>query len=120
MRGEIKQAFLNVPMGNRFEGLCKIAEDAGIKLKDLTTWSYLVFVNAPRDKVAMLVGPQIPGQKQTMAYVNLEKGQKLDLRVIAEIPRAFDGKSLNLDAALSLAIDKAMAKKAGRVIEAVK
>lgn len=117
---QIKQAFLNVSMGNRFDGLCNIAKKAGIKLSELTPDSYLVFINAGRDKIAMLVGPQISGRKQTMAYVKLEKGRKIDLRVIQEIPKAFDGNSLNYDKALGLAIDKALAKSSSRVIEYVK
>lgn len=116
---EIKQAFLNVPMGNRFDGLCEIAKKAGIKLSELSPDSYLIFVNASRDKIAMLVGPQIPGQKQTMAYVRLAGGRKVDLRAIKEIPRAFNGKSINYDAALGVAIEKALAKKGSQITEYV-
>lgn len=117
---EVKQAFLNVGMGNRFDGLAAIAKKAGIELSKLSPDSYLVYVNSARDKIAMLVGPQIPGKKQTMAYVRLERGRKIDLRVIQEIPKAFDGRSLNYDKALGLAIDKALAKPPSRVIEFVK
>lgn len=57
---------------------------------------------------AMLVGSQ---NQQIMAYKKLESSQKLDLRVIAEIPRYFDGKKLNYDAALKSAVESALARK---------
>ncbi len=121
MRGAIRQVFLNVNMGNRFDGLTGIASKAGIKLGDLQTWDYLIFVNTGRDKVAMLVGPQF-GEKikrQTMAYVRLAPGRKLNLLAIREIPRVFNGSALNYDAALEKAIDAALAKKGHRIVEAV-
>lgn len=117
---EIKQAFLNVSMINRFDGLCEIAKKAGIKLTELTSESYLIFVNSNRNRIAMLVGPQIIGKKQTMAYVKLEKGRTVDLRTIQELPRAFDGKSINYDKALGMAIDKALSKGASKIVECVR
>lgn len=118
MPGKIKRVFLNVSMANRFDGLQKIAQDAGVKVKTMTGEDYVIFVNRDRDRVAMLVGAQAPGLMQTMAYVKLEKGRKVEMRVISEIPRAFDGKTLNYDQALSLALTKAM-KKDHKFIEMV-
>lgn len=118
MSGSIRQCFLNVSMGNRHHGLQEIARRSGINLSSLTPDSYLVFVNSARDKIAMLVGPQTQKTLQTMAYVRLERGRKVDLRIIKEIPRCFQGRSLNYDEALKLAIDKALAKKS-ESIEAV-
>lgn len=121
MSAQIKQAFINVSMGNRFDGLCEVARKAGIKLTTLTDESYLVFVNASRDKIALLVGPQVPGGKQVMAYVKLEKGRRVDLRAIAEIPKSFDGNKINYDQALSLAIEKSLARKGStKIVEYVK
>lgn len=117
---EIKQAFLNVNMANRFDGLVEITKKSGIKLTELTPESYLIFVNTSRDKIAMLVGPQLPGQRQVMAYVKLEKGRKIDLTAIREIPRAFDGKAINYDQALAVALEKALAKKASKFLEYVR
>lgn len=108
---------MNVSMANRFDGLQEVAKKAGINLATLSPDSYLVFVNCNRDKVAMLVGPQLPGKKQTMAYVKLDKGRKMDLRVIREIPLVFDGKSMNYDRALELAVTRALSKKAHKTIE---
>lgn len=119
MAGHIKQAFLNVNMANRFDGLQKIAKESGIDLLTMSPESYLVFVNGPKDKIAMLVGPQIPGKKQCMAYVKLDRGRKLDLRIIQEIPRAFNGKTLDHDKALELAIDRSMKNKASSKITAM-
>lgn len=118
MSGSIKQCFLNVNMSNRFDGLQTIAKKGGIDLLELSAGDYLVFVNASRDKVALLVGSQTPGGKQTMVYERMKKGQRLDMKAIREIPRAFDGKKLNLDVATGLALDKALGKKAGKIIEA--
>lgn len=119
MSGHIKRCFLNVNMGNRHAGLQNIARNAGIEVSTLTPDSYLVFVNTARDKVAMLVGAQTPKSMQTMAYVRLESGRKIDHRVIKELPRAFDGKTLNYDKALSLALDKALNRPGKTVIEMV-
>ncbi len=121
MRGAIRQVFLNVNMGNRFDGLSEIAKKAGIVLNQLQTWDYLIFVNAARDKVAMLVGPQEGANvnRQTMAYVRLPAGRRLNLMAIREIPRVFDGKALNYDAALEKAIDSSLAKQGKRIIEAL-
>lgn len=118
MAGSIKRVFLNVSMINRFDGLQRIAKQAGVKMKDMDEGSYLVFVNHDRDKIAMLVGPQVEGSSQIMAYTRLGRGRKVDLRIIAEIPKAFDGKSLNYNKALSLAVDEAFKRKK-KVIEAL-
>lgn len=104
----IQRVFLNVSMNNRLQGLSELARESGIKTGELTNDSYLVFVNAKRNKIAMLVGPHAEGRAAVMAYVALEAGRTVDLRVIAEIPRAFDGKKLNYDKALELALDKSI------------
>lgn len=109
--GQIRRVFLNVSMTNRIDGLQRIAEGSGIKLNDLEPGSYLVFVNAAKDKLAMLVGVHNEESRQIMAYKKLEGDRKLDLRVIAEIPRYFDGKRLNYDDALKSAVEAAMARK---------
>lgn len=118
MSSGIKKVFLNVSMINRFDGLQRIAREAGVKLSEMDEGSYLVFVNHDRNKIAMLVGPQAVGSGQVMAYTRLGQGRKVDLRLIAEIPKAFDGKELNYNKALTLAIDKAFARKS-KTIEVV-
>lgn len=118
MSGTIKRVFLNVSMSNRFDGLQKIAKEAGIKVHDMDSDSYLVFVNIGRDKIAMLVGPQVEGSGQVMAYTRLGGGRKVDLRIIAEIPKAFDGRELNYNKALLLAVEKALLRKS-KTIEMV-
>jgi hypothetical protein len=118
--GEIRRCFLNVNMGNRHDGLHAIAVKAGVKPAEMSEGSYLVFVNRARDKIAMLVGPQdVQKSAQTMAYVRLEPGRKVDMRVIREIPRVFDGKAINYDQALKIAVDTALAKKGSEIIEAI-
>ena len=119
MSGQIKRVFLNVSMINRFDGLCKIAKDSGVSVATMGPKDYLIFVNSEKDKVAMLVGAQTPGQRQTMAYTRLEKGRKIDLNTIRVLPRTFDGKSLNYEKALEIAVSDALKQKASKHIRSV-
>lgn len=114
---DIKRVFLNVNMVNRIDGLQKVAKDAGINLSKMVPGDYLFFVNSKRDKIAALVGEQKNTAQDMMAYTRLKKGQTLDLRAITNIPRFFNGKSLNYDKALEAAITKSLAKKGLSTIE---
>lgn len=119
MKPRIQRVFLNVSMSNRIEGLQKIAIGSGIKLHELDPQSYLIFVNAAKDKVAMLVGSATKNKEHTqiMAYKKMGAGQAIDLRVLAEMPRYFDGKRLDYDQALNAALDAALKRKSdGKVL----
>jgi hypothetical protein len=111
---DIKRVFFNVSMGKRHDGLAQVAEDAGVKLKDMEPGDYLIFVNAARDKVALLVGKQDKSVIQPMAYYRLGKGQTIDLNVIKYLPRHFNGRTLNYDAAMREALDDVLKRKANR------
>jgi hypothetical protein len=74
---------------------------------------YLIATCVYKDQVILLVGAnnEPMGVKPTMAYKKLEPGRRVDLRVLRELPRVFDGKSLNYD--------RALAKKGQPNVEAV-
>lgn len=114
----IKRVFLNVSMANRIDGLRDIAKKGGVKTSEMQTGDYVFFVNSGRDKIAALVGN---GSKENdggvMAYCKLRREQRLDMAAIRNIPKYFDGRSLNYDKALSESIDSALAKKGNASIE---
>lgn len=114
---EIKRVFLNVSMVNRTDGLREIAKRGGVTLAEMEPGDYIFFVNSNRDKIAALVGPQRQDQSDVIAYTRLGRGQNLDMRAITNIPRYFDGRSLNYDKALSSAIEKSLVQKGNGMIE---
>jgi hypothetical protein len=100
MRGSIVRCFLEVSMINGHDGLSEIAAKEKIKVAELETGQYVVFVNKARDRIKVFAAEQI------VAYVRLTQGRKVDLRVIREIPRVFTGAQMNYDKALDLMLSK--------------
>jgi len=113
MSQRIRRVFLNVSMGNRHDGLARVATAAGVKLAEMKHDDYLVFINTGRDKIAMLVGPQALDNPQPMAYVRLGKGRTVDFNAIRYLPKFFNGTSLSYDGALKEALEEHF-KKAAR------
>jgi hypothetical protein len=110
MSGKILQCFLNVNMQNGHDGLADICKTNGIKVKEIEPGSYVVFINTARDKLKLYAAGQV------LAYLRLEKGQKLNMQVIKELPRVFDGRQINYDLALKKVIEDMMAKKQKTVV----
>ena len=110
MAGRIIQVFMNVSMINGHDGLAEIAKAQGIKTNEIDPGSYVVFVNSAKDRI------KVYAAGQTVAYVRLEKGRKVDLRVIREIPNVFRGGKIEYDKALEVAIDKVRAREGKEVL----
>lgn len=93
-------------MANGHDGLSAIAKKSRINVADLETGSYVVFVNVARDRIKVYAAQNV------VAYVRLSQGRKVDLRVIKEIPRVFNGTSINYDKALELVVNRRLVSKA--------
>lgn len=102
----VLQCFLNADLRNGHEGLEKLAKDNGIDVTKLLPGQYVVFINSSKDKIKLYATNHV------IAYYKLEKGRIYDPRVIAEIPKAFNGhQKLDMDVALKNAITKALARR---------
>lgn len=112
MKQGIVQCFLNVDMRNGHDGLAAIAKDNGIKVNEIDSGSYLVFVNSQKTKLKLYAAGQV------IAYLRMPSGNKINMNVIREIPTVFNGKSINYDQALKTAVEQAMEKKRKAVFSA--
>lgn len=101
--GRVLQVFLHSDMRCGHEGLAILAKEAGIDVTKLAHGQYVVFVNSASDKIKLYATSHV------VAYMQLPKGQKFDLRVISEIPKAFNGSGkLDYDKALKGAVEGAL------------
>lgn len=105
MAGKIIQVFQNTSMSNSHDGLAQIARSNGVDVRTLENGRYVVFINGRQDKLKVYAASNV------VAYVRLEQGRKVDLRVIREIPRVFNGTSINYDKALEAVLNKYLAPK---------
>jgi hypothetical protein len=104
--GRVLQIFLNADLRNGHEGLAELAKERGIDVTKLLPGQYVVFVNAGKDKLKLYAAANV------LAYLKLTGGQKFDLRVIAFIPKAFNGSGkLDYDKALKDAVEEALRKR---------
>lgn len=103
-QGSILQVFLCTDMRCAHEGLRMIAKSGGVDVDKLQPNHYVVFINNAKDRLKLYAS------NQTVAY-HYRKGERLDLRAIAEIPKVFGGSGrLNYDRALKSVLEKALAK----------
>lgn len=65
---------------------------------------YVVFTNKKKTDLKMCA----PGN--VVAHLKMPKGQYINLNVIADLPKYFDGKKINYEAALKKQIEKALNK----------
>ena len=101
----IIQCFLNVDMRNGHDGLTKLSKENGVITQKIEPGNFVVFVNSRRDKLKLFAANQV------IAYLRMPAGRKIEMRVIKELPRVFNGKKIDYDQALSLALDKALREK---------
>lgn len=101
--GRVVQVFLDADMRNGHEGLAAMALERQVDVEKLLPGQYVVFVNHARDRFKVFATDGI------VAYKKLATGQKFDLRVVAHIPKAFNGSGkLDYDAGLKDAIEEAL------------
>lgn len=101
----IVRCFLDTNMALAHDGLSEIAKRAGIKINDLEPGEYVAFVNRAKDRF------KIYAAQNVIAYWRARKGDRLDLRVIREIPRVFNGSAIgDYDKALERVLAPRLAK----------
>ena len=105
MSQHIVQCFFGADLRAGHEGLAKLARKHDLNVSTLAPGQYVIFINSHKDKLKLYAASNV------IAYLRLERGRKIDLNAIREIPRVFQGRGrLDYDAALKEAITKAMTK----------
>lgn len=108
----VLQVFLNADLRCSHDGLREIAKKGGLDVKDLQPGQYIVFLNAAKDRLKLYASGNV------VAYMKQPDGGKIDPRMIAELPRAFNGTTINYESAIKEALIKVFARR-GRKLEAV-
>lgn len=108
----VLQVFLNADLRCSHDGLREIAKKGGLDVKDLQPGQYIVFLNAAKDRLKLYAANNV------VAYMKQPDGGKIDPRMIAELPRAFNGTTINYETAIKEALMKIFARR-GRKLEAV-
>jgi hypothetical protein len=96
-------------MRNGHDGLAELAKKENIDVKKLERGQFVVFINSSKDRVKVYAASNV------IAYMKSSKGQKIDLRVIREIPRAFNGAGISYDEAVEKMLSVKMAQKSRAV-----
>lgn len=103
---KIVRCFFDTHMGLAHDGLREVAKRQGLNLDALTEGEFVVFINTSKDRLKVFA------TRNTFAYWRAQKGVKLDLRVIREIPRIFTGSAIGeYDKALEAALVHKLASK---------
>lgn len=100
----IIEVFLNVNMGRSHDGLGEIAKKNKIDVGSLEPGTYVVFINRAQNRA------KIYAHGDVIAYWRAASGQKLNLETIQNIPRAFQGKAISYDDALTKVLTKRLMK----------
>lgn len=90
----------NTNMQNGHAGLTKIASKVGVRIDQLGLGEFVVFINTRKTMLKLFA----PGN--TIAHFKTPDGHQLNMKVIALIPRFFNGKELRYDEALAEVIRK--------------
>jgi hypothetical protein len=92
-------------MRNGHDGLAELAKKENIDVKKISRGEFVVFVNSAKDRVKVYAASNV------IAYMKSSKGQKIDLRVIREIPRAFNGGGISYDETIEKMLSLKIAQK---------
>lgn len=96
----VVRCFLNADMRNGHEGLRLVAAKEKIDVDKLAPGEFVVFVNAAKDRL------KIYTHSRVLAYQH-QKGVRINLKTIAEIPRAFAATGrIDYDKALKTTLEK--------------
>jgi hypothetical protein len=104
-KGAIIQCFLDADMRNGHEGLAELAKKENINVQTLQRGQFVVFINSAKDRVKIYAASNV------IAYMRSVRGQKIDLRVIREIPRAFNGGGISYDETIEKMLSLKMAQR---------
>lgn len=98
---KVVRCFLDTNMCYQHDSLNKIARKGGMTLSSLEPGEYVVFINKALNKIKLFANNNV------FAYCRLDKGRRIDLKVISEIPSVFEStKTLNYDQALEAMLTK--------------
>ena len=86
-----------------FPGLTKVMQDAGMK-KNLSENALTLFINKRHTRFKMLIG------QNYLLYHN-NNGRKFPLEAIKHFPQFFDGKKINVSAAIEKTIREKYARE---------
>jgi hypothetical protein len=105
----VLQVFLNADLRCSHDGLREIAKKGGLDVKDLQAGQYIVFLNAAKDRLKLYAAGNV------VAYMKQPDRGKIDPRMIAELPRAFNGTAIQYEVAIKEALVKIFARRGRRL-----
>lgn len=106
MSSRVVQVFLGTDLRCTHLGLALIAKQHKINVEKLEPGEYVLFLNNDKNKLKLYAANHI------VAYLRLPDNQKLDMKTIQLIPRAFQGSGrIDYDKALKQVLEEALAKK---------
>lgn len=94
------RVFSDTHLGNSHSGLAMIAKLKNIDIAKLSLGEYVVFVNRKQNAVKMFA----PGN--IIAHMKLPDSMKIDMRIIALLPKYFNGGQIRYSDALKEHIKK--------------
>jgi hypothetical protein len=110
MSSKVLQVFLGTDLRCTHLGLAEIAKRNKVDVEKLIPGEYVLFLNNDKNKLKLYAANHI------VAYLRLPGNQKLDMKTIALIPRAFHGSGrIDYNKALKEVLEEALRKK-GRVV----
>jgi hypothetical protein len=101
----VLQVFLNADLRCAHAGLSKLAQRSNLDVRKLENGQYILFLNAAKDRLKMFAANNV------VAYFKAPQGTRIDLRVLSELPRVFNGTSIDYDAALRKTLTQALERK---------
>lgn len=101
---KILRVIFNTDLRNNHEGLAAIAKNLRINTATLQPGEYVVFVNSYRSALKFYVAGQI------VAHFRMPTHRRMDMRIIAMLPKFFNGRELRYDDALRELIRKEFGK----------
>lgn len=101
--------FLNANLRAGHDGLSELAARRDVSTATLSPGEYVIFVNRARDKLKMYAAHGV------LAYLRMERGQRIDLRTLSLIPAAFLASGrINYNEALRNAVTQALSRAGER------
>jgi len=91
--------FHSVDLRNSHNGLSFIAKKHGIDTRKLGQGEFIAFTNRAQTKIKLYAGGDV------IAYLRVSKG-RIDPRVIQNLPKHFNGGSINYDLAIEDTLKK--------------
>ncbi len=96
----ILRVFLNANLRSGHDGLTELAKEHGIKTDKIEPGSFVVFVNSQKNKIKVYAANDV------IAYCRLPQGRVVNMNTIRELPHVFNGRAIDYDKALKLAVEK--------------